>query len=44
MVVAAGDWSQTYANYSKRVDAVLALLTQAADGSNLTLDPDLDTP
>ena len=43
VVVAAGDWSKTYANYSKRVDAVLALLTQAADGSNLTLDPDLDT-
>ncbi|WP_245213397.1 methyl-accepting chemotaxis protein [Rhizobacter sp. AJA081-3] len=43
VVVAAGDWSTTYANYSKRVDAVLALLTQAADGSNLTLDPDLDT-
>ncbi len=43
VVAAAGDWSKTYADYSKRVDAVLALLTQAADGSNLTLDPDLDS-
>ncbi|HPG77855.1 MAG TPA: methyl-accepting chemotaxis protein [Piscinibacter sp.] len=43
VVAAAGDWSKTYAEYSKRVDAVLALLTQAADGSNLTLDPDLDS-
>jgi methyl-accepting chemotaxis protein len=43
VAVAAGDWSKTHDNYSKRVDAVLALLTQAADGSNLTLDPDLDS-
>jgi methyl-accepting chemotaxis protein len=43
VTAATGDWSKTYANYSTRVDAVLALLTQAADGSNLTLDPDLDS-
>ncbi|WP_341888042.1 methyl-accepting chemotaxis protein [Variovorax sp. YR752] len=41
--VAAGDWARTYANFTGRVDAATALLTQAADGSNLTLDPDLDS-
>jgi methyl-accepting chemotaxis protein len=39
----AGDWHKTYEAYSARVDAAIALLTQAADGSNLTLDPDLDS-
>jgi methyl-accepting chemotaxis protein len=41
--VVAGDWHKTYLAYSARVDAAVALLTQAADGSNLTLDPDLDS-
>jgi methyl-accepting chemotaxis protein len=40
---AAGDWHKTYAAYSARVEAAISLLTQAADGSNLTLDPDLDS-
>jgi len=31
------------AGHSKTLAAVLALVTQAADGSNLTLDPDLDS-
>ena len=39
----AGDWHKTYEAYSARVDAAVALLTQSADGSNLTLDPDLDS-
>jgi len=38
-----GDWFKTYEAYTVRVDAAVALLTQAADGSNLTLDPDLDS-
>ncbi len=41
--VATGDWQKSHEAYSLRVDATLALLTQVADGSNLTLDPDLDT-
>ncbi|MEP7297283.1 MAG: methyl-accepting chemotaxis protein [Burkholderiales bacterium] len=32
-----------FATHSDYVDAVVALIGQAADGSNLTLDPDLDT-
>ncbi|TXC66238.1 HAMP domain-containing protein [Piscinibacter aquaticus] len=41
--VAAGDWLKTHEAYTARVEAAIALLTQAADGSNLTLDPDLDS-
>lgn len=41
--VSAGDWHKTYEAHTARVEAALALLTQAADGSNLTLDPDLDS-
>jgi methyl-accepting chemotaxis protein len=37
------DWVKSYAAQSLRVEAALTLLTQVADGSNLTLDPDLDT-
>jgi len=33
----------TFATHSALVDTVLALLAVATDGSNLTLDPDLDT-
>ncbi len=41
--VVAGNWGSSYEAYTQRVDASLALLTQVADGSNLTLDPDLDS-
>jgi methyl-accepting chemotaxis protein len=37
------DWMKAYEAQSTRVNAALALLTQVADGSNLTLDPDLDS-
>lgn len=40
---AGGDWQKVYTAYTARVEAAVALLTQAADGSNLTLDPDLDS-
>ncbi len=33
----------TFAAHSAFIQAVVALIAQAADGSNLTLDPDLDT-
>lgn len=42
-VAIGGDWQKTYTAYTARVEGAVALLTQAADGSNLTLDPDLDT-
>jgi methyl-accepting chemotaxis protein len=48
-VKAAGDAAaaagpdKAFAAHSAYVDAVVALIGQAADGSNLTLDPDLDT-
>jgi methyl-accepting chemotaxis protein len=34
---------KAFAAYSAYIDAVVALIGQATDGSNLTLDPDLDT-
>ena len=34
---------QTFGAHSAYIDAVLALVAQAADGSNLTLDPEIDT-
>ncbi len=42
---AAGTANDTnaFAAHSAHIDATVALIAQAADGSNLTLDPDLDT-
>jgi methyl-accepting chemotaxis protein len=34
---------QRFAVHGAHIDALLVLLSQAADGSNLTLDPDVDT-
>jgi len=39
----AGDLLATLAPHGAAVQASIDLVTQAADGSNLTLDPDLDT-
>ena len=36
-------WDKAYEAAGRPVEAALALLTATADGSNLTLDPDLDT-
>ncbi len=38
-----GDASTTFAAHTAFVDAALALLNQVADGSNLTLDPEVNT-
>jgi methyl-accepting chemotaxis protein len=38
-----GDPAATFAAHTAFVDAVLALLNQVADGSNLTLDPEVNT-
>jgi methyl-accepting chemotaxis protein len=38
-----GDWQKIFSTHSSYVETIRALLTQATDGSNLTLDPDLDT-
>jgi methyl-accepting chemotaxis protein len=37
------DAEQVYATHTAHVMSVIALITAAADGSNLTLDPDLDS-
>ena len=39
----SADLEQVYASHTAHVMSVIALVTAAADGSNLTLDPDLDT-
>ena len=39
----AGSVDRTFAAHNRYIDALLDLLSQAADGSNLTLDPDIDT-
>ncbi|MCY7307758.1 MAG: methyl-accepting chemotaxis protein [Rhodoferax sp.] len=40
---AAASPDKLFEAHSAHVDAVVALISQATDGSNLTLDPDLDT-
>ena len=40
---AAASPEKLFEAHSAHIDAVVALMGQAADGSNLTLDPDLDT-
>jgi methyl-accepting chemotaxis protein len=43
MVPATATVDAVYATHSARVQALLTLLGAATDGSNLTLDPDIDT-
>ena len=38
-----GDAEAAFAQHSQLLDKALALVTQVSDGSNLTLDPDLDS-
>ena len=40
---AGGEAEASFAQHSPLLDKTLALITQASDGSNLTLDPDLDS-
>ena len=40
---AAAAADKTFEAHTAHIDAVLALIGQATDGSNLTLDPDMDT-
>ena len=42
-VDAASGWGATYRAQTAFNDSLLAVLMQATDGSNLTLDPDIDT-
>ena len=42
-IAANADAEQRFATHNAHISALLDLLSQAADGSNLTLDPDVDT-
>ena len=39
----SGDAAAVFAAHTRYIDALLAVLGQATDGSNLTLDPDIDS-